>query len=108
MSRPWRQTDFADRVGTELTLRPADGPAAGQELIATVAACTDVVRSGDIETYTVTIVARAPAPQTQGAFELIGAGAHSEPIFLVPHRATADTVEYAAVFNQFVQSGSES
>lgn len=107
MSRPWRQPDFADRVGIELTLRPMDGPAAGQPLVATLTACTEIVRTGDLESYAVTIVARTPAPRTQGLFQLADAAADSAPVFLVPHHATADTVEYGAVFSQLVQRGSE-
>jgi hypothetical protein len=107
VSRPLRHADFAARVGAEVTLRALDGSAAGQDVPATLTACSDAVHVGDLVSYTVTFVAGPGAPREQAVFEMAQPDLEAEPIFLVPRRLVGDRVEYDAVFNQTID-GSES
>jgi hypothetical protein len=102
-----RHPEFAARVGAEVTLRALGGSAAGQDVPATLAACSDAVRTGDVVSFSVSFVAGPGAPREQAVFELAAPDLDVQPIFLVPHRVVGDRVEYEAVFNQTID-GSES
>lgn len=108
MTAGWRHADFSARVGTEVTLRAVDGPAAGQDVPATLAACSDAVRRGDHVSYAVTFLAGVGAPREQAMFLVQGAGRDAEPLFLVPRRDVGDGLEYEAVFNQSDDGGRQS
>lgn len=108
MTRQWRHPEFAARVGEEVTLRAADGPHAGQEVPATLATCSDAVRRGDLVSYSVTFVAGPGAPREQTVFLVVASGMAAEPVFLVPRRDIGNHLEYEAVFNQPIDSGSAS
>jgi hypothetical protein len=47
-------------------------------------------------------------PREQALFLIGSSGLDAEPAFLVPRREVADSVEYEAVFNQTVDTGSGS
>lgn len=104
MSVCWRHEDFAARVGEQVTLRPADGH--GEGVLATLAACSDAVRSDDFMSYNVTFLAGAGAPRAQSVFLVEASGCAPAPVFLVPVREAGDRLEYEAVFNQSVDNGS--
>lgn len=106
MSPGWRHADFAARVGEQVTLRTVDTPGTGQDVPATLAACSDAVRTGDLVSYRVTFVAGPGAPREQALFLLEASRRDPEPVFLVPVREGRDQLEYEAVFNQTVDNGS--
>jgi hypothetical protein len=87
-------------------LRAVDGPGTGQDVLATLAACSDAVRSGEFVRYSVTFVAEPGAPREQALFLIEASGRDPEPVFLVPLREVGDRLEYEAVFNQSVDNGS--
>lgn len=107
MTRGWRYTDFAARVGERVTLRALDGEGAGTEMSATLAACSDAARRGDLMSYSITFVAGAGAPREQTMFLLAMDGLEAEPVFLVPRREVGDRLEYEAVFNQSIDNRSD-
>ena len=106
MSLGWRHADFAERVGEQVTLHAADGPGTGRDVLATLAACSDAVRSGEHVSYRVTFLAGPGAPREQAVFLVEASGRDPEPVFLVPVREVGDRLEYDAVFNQSVDNGS--
>jgi hypothetical protein len=106
MSLGWRHADFAARIGEQVTLHAVDGPATGGDVLATLAACSDAVRSGDLVSYSVTFMAGPGAPREQALFLVAASGRDPEPVFLVPLREVGDRLEYEAVFNQSVDNGS--
>jgi hypothetical protein len=108
MTRRWRHPEFAARVGDAVTLRAVDGPHAGREVPATLATCSDAVRRDDLVSYSVTFVAGPGAPREQTVFLVAASGIDAEPVFLVPRRDIGDRLEYEAVFNQSIDSGSAS
>lgn len=106
MSRAWRHLDFAALVGEAVTLRALHGTGAGRDVPAKLATCSDAVRVGDLVSYSVTFVAGPGAPREQAVFLVAAAGLDAEPVFLVPRREVGDSLEYEAVFNQSIDSGS--
>lgn len=106
MSPGWRHADFAARVGEQVSLRAVDGPTAQRGVPAMLVACSDAVRTGDLVSYNVTLVAGPGAPPEQAMFLVQASGRDPEPIFLVPLRQVGDRLEYEAVFNQPIDDGS--
>lgn len=106
MSPGWRHADFAARVGEQVTLRAVDGPGTGRDVLATLTACSEAVRSGGFVSYNVTFLAGPAAPREQAVFLIEASGRDPEPVFLVPVREVGDRLEYEAVFNQSVDNGS--
>jgi hypothetical protein len=105
MSLGWRHADFAARVGEQVRLRAVGGPLTGRDALATLAACSDAVRSGDLVSYSVTFVGGPGAPREQAVYLVEASGRDPEPVFLVPLREAAGRLEYEAVFNQSVDNG---
>lgn len=108
MIRGWRHSDFASRVGEQVTLRALDGPGAGRDVPATLTACTDAAHRGDLVSYSITFLAGAGAPREQAMFALAMDGLDAGPVFLVPRRDVGDRLEYEGVFNQSVDKGGDS
>jgi hypothetical protein len=104
MNGGWRHEDFAARLGEQVTLHALDG--LGRSALATVATCSDVVRTGDFVSYNVTFLAEPEVSPKQAVFLIEASGRDPEPIFLVPLRDVGGRVEYEAVFNQVVDIGS--
>lgn len=101
----WSHADFAALVGERVRLRPHDGAGPAQD--ATVTACSDPARTGDLVGYSVAVVADAGTPPRQDLYLLEAPGRDPEPVFLVPVGQVEGRTEYEAVFNQIDQrSGS--
>jgi hypothetical protein len=109
MSAPLGFEDFHPRVGQSFTVHldeepPADersGEDGAGELV--LLECTLGASHGRSRSFSLLFRGGPDSPREQGNYLLSREDFGPSPIFLVPVRATADGVEFHAVFNQLTE-----
>ena len=87
---------FSSRVGTEFTVEVDPEGAA----VLTLVQCSPAQRSGGYVSYTLTFRGAVTQPLAQGSFFFTADYFEPTEIFIVPSGATADGIEYEAIFTQ--------